>query len=146
MRPAILESKLGASCQIGHGTRDEHLLRPGCVANPCRHMDGDAPEITIGQELDLARVQSAPHLHVKHVYAEGDLARGTQRVAGQVERNQVAVSDLLHDAPAMEPDTLGNVFVEIFPDARPPGVAHAGDFRRRAHDVGEQQREELVLV
>jgi hypothetical protein len=48
-------------------------------------------------------VQSTPHLHAEDVYAEGDLASGTECVARKVEGDQMAVSGLLDDTPAMKP-------------------------------------------
>ena len=80
MRAAVLESKIRACSQIRNGTRDENLARTGCITDARRGMHGDASQISLGQQLDLARVQSAPHLHAEDVYAEGDLASGTERV------------------------------------------------------------------
>ncbi len=137
MRAAVLESKIRTRSQIRNGTRDKNLVRTGCITDARRRMHGDASQITVGQQLDLARVQSAPHLHSEDVHAEGDLASGMQCVAREVESDQMAVSGLFDDSSLMQGDALGNVCAEIFHDTRPTDIAHLRGLLRRAHDVGE---------
>jgi len=86
-------------------------------------MYGDASEITVRQQLDLTRVQSASHIHAEDAYAEGNLASGTECVAREVESDQMTVSGLLDDTPAMKVNTLGNECVHISHDTRPTGIA-----------------------
>ena len=74
------------------------------------------------------------------------ISQAARRAArGEVESDQMAVSGLLDHTPPMKLEALGNVCVEISQDARPTGIADLRGLLRRPHDVGEQQREELVF-
>jgi hypothetical protein len=113
MMAAVLELKVRACRQIRDGTRDEDLVRTGCITDPRCGMHCDASQITVGQQLNLTHVQSAPHLHAEDVYAAGDFASGAQGVAREVESDQMAVSGLLDETPPMDLDDLGDIRVEI---------------------------------
>jgi hypothetical protein len=144
VRTALAEPQSRARDEIGHNSRNQHLVRRGLRHDAGRRVDGYAPNVA-APHLDLASMQTS-------AYRQADLTRGTaerqrapDRTTGPVEGGEHAVPGALHQIASMPVDELTRKRVVLVEATTPPLVAYFGRLPRGVDDVREHDRRENAL-
>jgi hypothetical protein len=97
MRPAFGEREPGADDELLHGSRHEHLSRPGERRHARADVDGETSHL-IGAALDLAGVETGANLQAETAHAVADGAGARHRAGRAVETGKDPVPRGVHFA------------------------------------------------
>src|SRR6516164_243231 len=122
VRTEILELDAGASDQVFHRARDEHVVGAADMRNARSNMDGNSAHIVLRQ-LHLASMHADAHWNVEPMQLIANGAGAVNRARRSVEGGQETVAQGLHLLAAKPRKLLAHCFVMSVEKVAPCPIA-----------------------
>jgi hypothetical protein len=140
--PSILERKARAGYKVSHGAGDEHLTRVGEPHHPRRDVHGDPADVIAPPDLDLARMNSNPHVEAERPHSLDNSLPTANGSRWTIEGRQEAVSHRLDLTSAKTRHFAPDQRIVPVQQGSPGQIPKAARPPSRVYDVCEENGRE----
>ncbi len=126
MLSSVREDLIGAHDEVPDGAADQHLAGAGETADARSDVNGESSDVTTGEHLKLAGVQTGAKVQAELANTVPDCDRAADRPTRAVEGSEHPIAERLDKPSSMALDMLSHERIVTFKQHAPTAIAQLG--------------------